>query len=216
MRGFPALTRLVFCIAAAVAAAALADPIVEALSNAGAFGPGRFTDRSNADVLPALCVALVFAVLFVAGSARRALASREPPDWVRTCADGIAGTSVLRLLPVTFVLQIGTLFGMETFEQIVVYGHVLGGTLWLGGPLAVSLLMHAAAGALVIALFARLLRGLARAVVDVIRFVRRLAVAWPHDAPAVCARTCTVPLRRSDERAFDRLKGRAPPHLIRS
>jgi hypothetical protein len=215
MRGGPTFARSAFCLAAATTAAALADPLVEALSNAGVFGPGHFTDRSNADVLPALFAGVVFAILFVCGLARRALSASSPaPGWIRTSAGAVSPGSVARLLPATFALQIGALFGMETLEQIVIRGHALGGTVWLGGPIAFSLLVHAAAGVLVIALFARLLQWLAQTVVEVIRFVRRLILAWSALTPPALVAQEVAPRRRSDERAFDRLKGRAPPHLI--
>jgi hypothetical protein len=84
-----------FCIAAALVAASVADPLVEFASNRGVFGPGSFTDHSNRDVLPALCAGLAFGAVYVLLRARSILARRDvevirsngPP---RSCAFRIA------------------------------------------------------------------------------------------------------------------------------
>ena len=57
--------RLWYCAATAIIAAAIADPCVEFASNSGWFGPGRFTDRSNLDVVPALLVGLAVIACYV-------------------------------------------------------------------------------------------------------------------------------------------------------
>jgi hypothetical protein len=41
---------------------------------------------------------------------------------------------------------------MESLEQRFVLGHFLGGTIWLGGPVTASLLLHAVALAIVVLL----------------------------------------------------------------
>ena len=61
--------RLWFCVGGAFIAAAIADPIVESAANPRWFGPGRLTDHSNLDVLPAL-LAGTFLMLLYIGSAR--------------------------------------------------------------------------------------------------------------------------------------------------
>ena len=57
--------RLWFSVAVAIIAAAVADPILESASNAGLFGHGSFTDHSNLDVLPALCIGLLAVAIHV-------------------------------------------------------------------------------------------------------------------------------------------------------
>jgi hypothetical protein len=47
------------------------------------------------------------------------------------------------MLPAIFIVQIAMLWTMETIEQHVVVGHGLGPTIWLGGPIAASLTIHA-------------------------------------------------------------------------
>src|SRR5579884_4132378 len=197
------VARSLFCLAAAVTAAALADPLVEALSNRGVFGAGRFTDQSNADVGPALLAGLFFAALFVAGLVRRAL--------LRATRAAIASRSTLRFFPATLALQIATLYGTETLEQLVVKGHLLGGTVWLGGPLGASLLLHAAVGLVVLAVLARLLDWVAHAIVEVIVLLRRLVLAWDALSPVPPFAPWSVAPAGADEPMLAALRGRAPP-----
>jgi hypothetical protein len=208
--------RLLFCLAAALTAAALADPLVEGLSNRGVFGAGRFTDHSNADVLPALAVALVFAALFLFGVVRRMLprsrASRAPA-WLRDSRAAVPLKTALRLFPATFALQITTLFVAETLEQIAVAGHAFGGTVWLGGPVLVSLALHAAIGLVVVVVMARLLDWIARGIADVIELLRRLVLAWDALSPAPAVIAYFVPPGPQEQPATASSHGRAPPHL---
>jgi hypothetical protein len=127
--------RLWFCIAAAVIAAAIADPLVEGISNAGWFGPGSYTDHSNLDVLPTLALGAILVVLYLVVRVRR--------DLLRVSDDALH-TKVSRLLVPIFGLQLALLASMETVEQIIVAGHSLGSTIWLGGPIWFSLSVHAA------------------------------------------------------------------------
>ena len=138
-----------FCLAAALVAASIADPLVEFASNRGVFGRGVWTDHSNQDVLPALCAGLLLAAVYVALRTLRLLKRRF-------VAPAAAGS----LLPYVFALQIALLFVMETLEQQVVTGHALGGTVWLGGPPPASLAAHAVACVAVTFLLGRLTRAL--------------------------------------------------------
>jgi hypothetical protein len=206
---------LLFCLAVAITAAALADPIVEGLSNAGAFGPGVFTDHSNAAVAPALCIGGVFAALFVIGTALLRLAG-VPPRWLRRCGAALPATAIVRLFPLILVMQIGVLFGMETLEQLAVLGHTLGGTVWLGGPVLVALAFHTATALIVAMTFSRVLHRLAQSVIDAVVFFRRLVLAWAALTPAAPDPIFGEPPCRSDEPALARLQGRGPPHPILS
>jgi hypothetical protein len=180
--------RLCFCLAVAIIAAAVADVAVEAASNAGWFGPGNFTDRSDLDVIPALVVGCAFVVLYVTLRVRSLLAGFQGN--VRAAlrlSNEALGYRVLAMLPAILALQIVVLFSMETAEQLVVWGHVLGGTIWLGGPLVASLTAHAAACVAMGLLIARAIRSLATAALHVIRLLRALATTLPRQ-PAPKAR----------------------------
>jgi len=204
----------VFRVAAAIGAAALMDPVVEFLSNAGAFGAHRYTDRSNLDVVPALLTGLVFSAVFVAVLARRRLnGSMYPIRWVRRCAGDVGSTSLLRILPSIFALQMGALFGMETLEQILTAGHPLGSTIWLGGPIAVSLLLHALSCITVTCVLSCVLHFAARSIVrafhNALEFLHRARVQKPLQNALTLQSTYRTPI----EPFLRRLLGRAPPAL---
>jgi hypothetical protein len=201
--------RVAFCLAVALTAAALADPLMEGLANAGAFGPGTFTDGSNLDMLPALCVGSLAAVAFAIGIARRITRPRAiAPAWLQRAA-GHAPLAPSQAM-MTFALQIGVLFAMETGEQIVVAGHPLGGTIWLGGPIVVSLALQALFGVVTAMLFSRVLHWLAIRIALVLHFVRCIALASAQSPSAHVGLTFLV-LHPYCERALRRLRGRAPP-----
>ncbi len=189
----------VFRAAAAVTAAALVDPIVEQISNTGVFGPGPFTDRSNLDVAPALLVAIALccAFLFV---------------WLRRCGCEVPARPLWTMLPSIFALQLGVLFVMETLEQIALFGHALGGSLWLGGPLALSMTLHLIGCGTVTCVLSWALRRSAQKIVHIVRcaleFLLRLGDSI---APRLCAQTSL--LHKCIEPYLRALQGRAPPYL---
>ncbi len=207
-------TTWIFRAAAAVSAAAAADPIVERMSNAGVFGAGRFTDHSNVDVIPALCVALALFVGVVFLFARRTLTGNTyPPQWLRRCACDMRSRSLWRMLPSVFAMQMAALFCMETLEQIVVTGHLFGGTIWLGGPIAVSLLAHVLACTTFVWVLSTTLQWSARRIVRIVRYaieiLRKLIERTPP--PRLCMHVVILP--KFIEPYLRDLQGRAPPSL---
>ena len=183
-------------LCAAVLAAAIADPLVESASNAGWFGPGNFTDRSNLDVGPVFALGIASLVLYFACRARM-LAAR-----------GSFGP-VMAFVPAVFTLQLLTLFGMESTEQLVLHGHLLGPQIWLGGPAPFSLAVHAAVCLAVSLCTARSTRRLAETTLRVLRLfetIGRLAVDAPRGttrrpAPQRCFTNLAPTLCRIGERA---------------
>jgi hypothetical protein len=137
------LTQSLFGIAVAALAAAFASPLVELLSNRGVFGHGRFTDGSNADVLPVTLAGLVLLAGFLAVRIRHRYSGLAGTQRRHALAASLSMRGLLRMLPLVFVAQIGLLWAMETIEQHAVLGHGLGPTIWLGGPAAASLTIHA-------------------------------------------------------------------------
>jgi len=198
---------MLFCIAAAITAAALADPLVEFASNIGFFGRGTFTDHSNLDVVPALFIGAAFVAALVAVRARGVLQ--------RIACTAITRGNAMRLLPATFALQLMALLSMETIEQTIVYGHALGGAIWLGGPIVISLIVHALFCAIISLVAATSLRTVARAIARVVIAFRAFTIvaAQPLSQHAEALRkTISIarpaPLRR-------RIGERAPPLLAR-
>ncbi len=191
------MKRVRLSLGTAVIAAAIADPAVELASNAGWFGPGHFTDRSTLDVIPSLLMGIGLLALYLITKAGTLVTSRS------------LSRGLLRRLPAIFVLQIFTLYVMETLEQLVVYHHLLGPAIWLGGPLPVSLAIHAAVCIAVTYGIARSARGLAATTLRVIHLiaaiatfgVRAVVVAAAYGLQVVCCNELLRALRRVGERA---------------
>lgn len=180
-----------FCIAVAVISAAIADPLVEGASRAGWFGAGTFDDRSTLDVAPILLIGCALGVLVLAARVCGLLAGQQRLQRLLRSSHEALERRVIALLPVAFAIQILVLYSMETSEQYVVWGHVLGGTIWLGGPILVSLAVHALACLVVAFVALRVVRSIADATVRVITLIRALGTL------SIGATSPTVPRRRN-------------------
>jgi hypothetical protein len=194
-----------FCVAVAVMAAAVADPFVEACSNAGLFGSGAFTDHSNAAVVPALfggsaCLA-VYLILRVRRELLRRSCEALRPHFAA-------------LLPRIAVLQMLVLFAMESSEQFLVYGHFYGGAVWLGGPVWFSLTIHALVGAALAIGLARLLGMWTRTTVRAIRLMRALAMRALHAPAPLALRPRSFAALRLPAPVLCRIGNRAPPYSL--
>jgi hypothetical protein len=202
-------------LAVAVLGAAVTDPLVEWASNAGLFGPGNFTDHSNLDVLPALLVGTVFVALYLALRVRALLVNpgKPAPEFLRVSNNALAG-SISGLLPLTFAFQILTLLLMETAEQFAALGHGLGGTIWLGAPILVSLAIHAAACVIGAFAVAYAVRVLAATTLRIIRLVRALMAFPLHGTPSIARRYASIEYLNDSRPVLCRIGERAPPLLI--
>jgi hypothetical protein len=164
-----------FATAVAAISAAAGDLLVESLSNHGFFGPGRFTDGSTVDVAP---VAIIGTLLLVAYFGKRLW------EW-RTASAALTNGSIAKLFPAIFMLHMALLWSMETLEQRIVTGRLLGGTIWLGGPTLASLALHALLCA-VIAWFAlALVRFIEPRTLRLIRALLALAIFPAPALPAI-------------------------------
>ncbi len=135
----------VFVCAVALFAAVLGDVVVEGISNAQIFWRGNYTDRSSLDLLPVfvLAVAALIATQGLAVLAQKSETGLSARALILSTSRALMPRDIARLLPAIFALQVLVLFSMETAEQVVVYGHAFGGALWLGGPIVMSLTIHA-------------------------------------------------------------------------
>jgi len=188
-----------FCLALAAIAAAIADPIVEFASNAGCFGHGSFTDHSNLDVVPSLLAGVGLMVIFLARRARAVLAGQAFPR------------GVAPLLPTIFAMQILTLFVMETGEQFIAWGHVLGPTVWLGGPLAASLAIHAAICIALTFWISRSVRVLAATTLRVIWLLHEIATLAVRANAALSLRFFEAGCFKQRSPVLCQIGERAPP-----
>lgn len=135
--------RIVFVVAVSFCAATLGDAMLEAVSNSGVLWRGHYTDKSSLNLLPTCALAIL--ALFVAFCLivrEQGTASGSFRALMYSMSRTLRRRSVVRLLPVIATLQFATLFAMETVEQTIVYGHPLGGSLWLGAPTVVALIAH--------------------------------------------------------------------------
>jgi hypothetical protein len=206
------VTKVLFAMVAAVAAAAIVDPVVEGLSNVGLFGSGTYTDGSNADVIVVLTIAGLIAAIFVALMVQRMLRGTAAPSrWLRVSSTQLGSAGIAGLLPAIFVLQLGVLYAMETLEQTLVVGHAFGGTVWMGAPVLASLLLHGVGCIIVSFGLARLLQVLARRIVEVVRFALRCWLLQRNVGPLRKPRAAPIVISRLLEPLIERLLGRAPP-----
>jgi len=204
--------RGLFALTAAAAAATVTDPVVETASNAGCFGPGSFTDHSTADVVPVLAVASLAALTYVYLRARPATSVATEASATCSSARAVA-QPCLPLLPWIFASQLAVLFAMETCEQIAVTGHPLGGTVWLGAPVAIALTVHAVACVLSAFALARILPGLTRAAVALALLVRRSRGRLAVEARGTRVSASDAPATPPADPMAARLGKRAPPLL---
>ncbi len=205
-----------FCAAIAIIAAALANPCVEFASNAGWFGHGVFTDRSNVDVIPTLVVGIalpalrflrrITELLFPAGAGR-------VQTWLRLASRVLRVRNVLSFVPAAFGMQLLVLFSMESLEQLAVRGHLLGGMLWLGGPIAVGLLVHALFCVATAFALARIMQGLEHGAVRVARLICSALLSARDIPPIILRRDLTTSLPISPLRCST--GERAPPSFAR-
>lgn len=198
--------RFWFALAVAVIAGSFTDPLLEFASNRGLFGRGVFTDHSTIDVVPAALIGAVLLAGYVAIKARAMLLDLRAPD--RALDSGVSG-----LLPLAFALQMGVLYTMETVEQVIVTGHTLGATVWLGAPPAISLVVHAIVCAIVGVVLARSVRSLADAAVAAIRLVRALASRPVQPSGPIALRERGLIVIDRFGPSLGRIGERAPPLL---
>jgi hypothetical protein len=212
------VSRLPFLFAVAFVAAGLGDPVVESLSNTGMFG-GHYADNNHLGVVPTLLAGAIVAV--------EVLVLRFREAWRRSSsgvsdslidiaiARDIGSGSVARDFPLIFGLQLVSLFALESAEQLVAGGKLLGGTAWLGGPIVVSLIAHAIIGGLCTFALGAFMRTIVRAFASLVQTAVRfiwLAVARSGAGPFRVGRRVTSFARAQAPHVRD-IGGRAPPLL---
>jgi len=212
-----AAVRALFCLASALVAVALADPLMEAASNAGLFGRGNFTDHSNLDVLPAFVLGITFAVAWAIARMRQLPdAQSRGSAFLRNSASALDTATIVKMLPTAVAIQICALFAMETLEQIAVFGHPLGGSIWLGGPIFISLGLHAFFGVAVAAFFGKTLHAFAETLARIALRIRRLIVSLNLEGALKAVPLRRLPLAHSFSPMVCRIGERAPPFSLRT
>ncbi len=213
----PAITRLraVSLGAAALIAAALGDPVVESISNTGIFGRG-YRDNVHTSVVPTLVcgIAIVAIVLLskVFAAFERSAAGSDPV--AALARDTIARSPMRAFVPV-FALQLVALFAMEHLESLIVAGsQAANGTSWLGGPIVVSLAIHAGLCFAILKIFGSAMRGALAALAALVAIAVAYVLLLGREATATFRRrTGAFGVLRVQDPHVRQLGGRAPPRL---
>jgi hypothetical protein len=203
-----------YLAAVALIAAAVSDLLVEAIANSGAFG-SAFFDTDDSSIVPSLFAAMLLAGGVIGGhmsaACRHSRAGRR--DWLANVAADVARHSPLRHLRLIIGLQFGALFAMESAEQYLAHGHILGGLLWLGGPPLASSACHVAVGVLCTLGAGWLMRvsvpRFASLVCSALEFV--LCARSPKGAPSFVVRRDAAVFHYAQTARAGRISGRAPP-----
>ncbi|MGZ3503471.1 MAG: hypothetical protein ACXVAW_02810 [Vulcanimicrobiaceae bacterium] len=195
--------RASFVLADSLIAAAVADFATESASNAGLFGSGAYTDHSTLATVPVVSAGLAFAFAWMIMLFRH----------IRVCALTLDMKTILRFLPAIFMTQLVALFVMESVEQLVVCGHFLGPAIWLGGPVAISLAVHAAMCVAVTILIAKSLHAFARTLAGLIHFIRRAIASFARGSAHVYTWQRLFTERHCEPPVLCRIGERAPPFV---
>jgi len=192
--------RIWFSAAVAIIAAGIANPCVEFASNAGWLGHGDFTDHSNLDVGPTIAIGLALCALVILRRiSELAYPGRDQrfQAWLRLSSHVLRMRNVSAFMPAAFGMQLLVLFAMESAEQVLVRGHMLGGTLWLGGPIIASVALHAFFCVATAYALSRALHGFARHAVRIARLINAALIAIGEAAPALLRATQASPNRKT-------------------
>lgn len=162
------VSRLPFPIAVALVAAAVGDPLVETVANSGLFGRG-FSDNNHLSVIPALVAGILLVLLLACWRGVQLYRHTRQREALLELAKHISARAPLRDLPYVLIFQFGALFVMESTEQLAFGGKLLGGTVWLGGPVLFSVLAHALIGTICTLALARAIRAMVRHVATFVR-----------------------------------------------
>ena len=210
----PSTTNVGFCFGVAMVAASLANVLVESASNRGWFGPGVFTDHSYWDIPPVLLTAIVLLAGYAWLRIRAAFGcGGNVTERTLESLRSLLGSDPLRIAPTVFAAQLAILYAMETAEQVLVYGHALGGNLWLGGPPALALMAHGLVSIAILLLIAFALRVLGEASALVIQWLRIFMLLRVRDAQPPFLEGFQDPTGRRSARIVCNVGERAPPLL---
>jgi hypothetical protein len=214
--GRAAASRFPFLIAVALVAAAIADPLVESISNTGVLG-GHYADDNHTGVLPTLLAGVLLILEIAAVRCFQDLRSSggRSLDPVADVARGFSTRSPAQDLPCVLALQFAILFMLESTEELVFGGKLLGGIAWLGGPICFSLLTHALIGSGCLLLLRRLMRAMSTALVSLVRIAIELILIARDlgERGAVLRRRDVPPHLRAQSPHARQIGGRAPPLL---
>ncbi len=205
---------LFLLLTVAILAAAVGDPLVEAIARTGLLG-GGYHDTNQRSVLPMLIAGLAMAA--VAGISQALDAWRRPRGDARSSglvdlAREFGTRSIPRDLAIVLPAQFATLFAMESAERILTAGTPpLQALAWLGGPPPFALAMHVALAVVAIVAVRRTMRAFVATFVSFFHAALRFLLVDDLDAVRRADRTNAPFFANLLEPALERIRGRAPP-----
>ncbi len=206
-------------LAVAAVSAAIGDPLVETLANSGTFGAG-FDDHNHTSVIPVLAAGLMLALIAVAKRCAQlfgAAAQYRRRDWVVVAVTTLAGRSPWRDIPYVLALQLAALFAMENVEAVSIDGHFAAGAAWLGGPILLSLAVHATMGIALTVGLARFVSALSHTLGEFVRDALEVILTLARGIErALTDRRDRPSVPRVAAPHIRQLGGRAPPRLPRA
>lgn len=206
------MRRALFVATAALTAAAIANPVVETISNTGIFGNG-YADHDQSSVGPTFAVAVLFALAFVIARTMRALrgtADAEP--MLGALARDLARRAPSRELPRVMGLQFFTLYVMERVEGLLHAAAAESGLSWLGGPPVFAIAVHAFACIATTLVLGLALRAIASLLATAVRAVlEAFAIAHGRGSAAAPLQRRFAARGAASLAHVRALRGRAPP-----
>jgi len=205
-----------YLFAAALIAVALADPVVESISNSGLVG-GGYDDDNHLGVVPTLLIGALLVLTIVALRCLRILrrAASGERDWLLEAATAFSKRTASADVPYVVAMQLIALFALENVEQFATTGTFVGGAAWLGGPCLFSLVIHALAGAACTWSIGAFMRAVSRSFASFLETAIRcmwIAIGRARGAGAL-ARRRTARIQFSQSPHVRQIGGRAPPLL---
>jgi hypothetical protein len=198
--------------AMAILAAAVGDPIVEAVASSGLFGSG-YHDADRSSVLASGLAGLVLAAgAFVLRCCQE---WRTSPHRLarRRASRATAGFEIppLLQLAIVFGLQLSIVLGMQTSEDLLA-GRAIDLHAWLGGPAWFALTAYGAICVGLTSTLRRFMRSFVTKVVDDLRAAqRRLRARTRSGACKPTSRSLPSRVLGALDPSVRRTRGRAPP-----
>lgn len=177
--------------------------------------PSAYEGYAHAGLIPMAMLAAAFGLFATISALADAGRSTSTMDsWLRDAAKTIACQRWGSVASLITLIQIATLYGMESIEQFLAFGHPLGGLAWLGGPPLIALLIHVGVSLLTVTGLIAMMRGIAHAC-RIVRTLISIRIIRSRDAlpPKLSQRRAFRPIRRLDVPAR-RLFKRGPPVLV--
>lgn len=174
MQGSRRFRRVLLFLAAALLSALFSDWVIEGSASIGLFG-GSYAVHDQRSVICTAAVVAGLVFLCILRSALEKLAVlRSQGEWIEEAAQDISSRWSWTTLGASYLFALASRYAMESARLFEQSGHMAHGIGWLGGPLIVSLTIHAAFCFLAFVGLIECMTALDQAMGRVVAFVVRL------------------------------------------